>query len=462
MALKKNNKSGPLSDTEVDGFMTTIGPFESEPHIAVAVSGGIDSLALTVLCKKWVDKHGGKLSAISVDHGLRKGSDDEIKQLEEWLGARNIEHTKLYWKGDKPQKGIQEAARIARYDLLENWCWKNGVLHLLLGHQQDDQAETFLLRLAHNSRVDGLAGMSRIVEKSHVRILRPLLSIPKHRLRATLKAVSQPWLEDPSNENEKFERIRIRKALPTLVGLGLTSEKICETTDSMAQIRVSLEAEASKLLAKSCYVGSAGYIIFNAVNFFSAPKEILLRALIRILLCVGGGVYPARLIKLERLYEKMRAALRDANFTWKGATLGGCRILLIKSRQGAVNFLFCREERMLPEPLLVSGSIIIEWDKRFQLHLTKSENKEDLKMKIEPLGQKGWKDLCKVYPSIENVQVPVEASITLPTLFDDEGILTVPNLNYNRHSSSLANLCFTKSVFHPRQTLSGRGFTVAK
>ena len=201
MALDQNKKIGPLSDAEMGGLMAGLGPLEGEPHIAVAVSGGADSLALTLLCKSWVDMRKGTVSALSVDHGLREGSTDEIKQLGKWLVARGIEHIALPWIGNKPRTGLQAAARIARYDLLENWCLKNDVLHLLLGHHQDDQAETFLLRLAHSSGIDGLAGMAGIIEKSHVRLLRPFLTTPKDRLCATLKAASQPWLEDPSNKN---------------------------------------------------------------------------------------------------------------------------------------------------------------------------------------------------------------------------------------------------------------------
>lgn len=462
MALKENKKLSPLSDAEVEVLMKSIGPFEKEPHIAVAVSGGADSLALAMLCKKWVDKRGGKLSAISVNHGLRKGSEDEIKQLTKWLDAHEIEHTTLNWIGDKPQKGIQEAARIARYDLLESWCWENGVLHLLLGHHQNDQAETFLMRMAHNSRLDGLSGMSKIIEKSYVRLLRPLLSIPKHRLKATLEAASQPWLEDPSNESEVFERVRIRKTFPKLTEMGFTPEIICETTENLAQIRIILEAEASKLIAKSCYLGSAGYIYFDAVKLFSVPKEVLLRVLTRALLCVGGGVYPPRLVKLESLYEKMRVALRKSKVIWKGATLAGCRILLIKRGSGALNFLFCREERFLPKPLSVTGGLIQNWDNRFQLHLTESNCQENSNEKIQPLGRKGWESLRRECAFIKHTRIPQAVSITLPTLVDDEGISAVPNLNYCRANTKLTSVCFTKAVFHPRQTLSGRGFTVAK
>ena len=221
MAPNQNKTTGPLSVAEMDSLMAGLGPFEGEPHIAVAVSGGADSLALILLCKNWVDMRKGTVSALSVDHGLREGSTDEIKQLGKWLIARGIEHIALTWKGDKPLTGLQAAARTARYNLLENWCRKHNVLHLLLGHHQDDQAETFLLRLAHDSGIDGLAGMADIIEKSHVRLLRPLLTTPKDRLCATLNAASQPWLEDPSNENEDFERVRIRNSIPNLAARSI-------------------------------------------------------------------------------------------------------------------------------------------------------------------------------------------------------------------------------------------------
>ena len=404
----------------------------------------------------------GTVSALSVDHGLREGSADEIKQLGKWLMARGIEHTALTWKGDKPRTGLQAAARIARYDLLENWCRRNDVLHLLLGHHQDDQAETYLMRLAHNSGIDGLAGMAGIIEKSYVRLLRPLLTTPKDRLCATLMAASQPWLEDPSNENDGFERIRIRNSVPKLAGLGLTPFNICETVGRMAQMRMALEAETSKLLAISCSVDSAGYACFDAAKLFSGPEEISGRALARALLCVGGTVYAPPIQKLESLLEKMKAALRDFNVIWKGATLAGCRILPLKGKSEAMIFIICREERSLPVSIPVSGSMTIRWDNRFHLHLTGQVSAENGDTCIQPLGQNGWAALCKEIPSIQKIGVPIPVSLTLPTLVDREGLVAVPNLKFCRVNMRMNDVNFTRAVFHPRQSLSGRGFTVAK
>lgn len=463
IALDQNKKASPLSDAEMDVLMAGLGPFECEPHIAVAVSGGADSLALTLLCKKWVDKRSGTLSALSIDHGLREGSCEELKKLGQWLLALDIDqHVVLTWIGDKPHKGLQEAARIARYDLLENWCRKNNVLHLLLGHHQDDQAETFLMRLAHKSGLNGLAGMADVIEKSHVRLLRPFLTTPKDRLCETLKVAMQPWLEDSSNKNEKFERVRVRNSLPKLVELGLTPVKICKTVERMAHTRIALESEASKLLAISCTVYTTGYVSFNAAKLFSGPEEISLRAIAQALLCVGGSVYAPGLAKLESLHEKMKTAFRDLNVSWRGTTVAGCRILPLSGRLRGVNFLICREERSLPAALPIFRSMVLDWDSRFQLQLMVPELAGNSDAILQPLGRNGWAALCREDPSIQNIDVPVPVIRTLPTLTDNDGIVAVPNLNYQRDNRKIGNIDFTRAAFHPRQSLSGRGFTVAK
>ena len=279
----------PISEKEMASLMAALGPYEDCPHIAVAVSGGADSLALTLLAHDWARQKGGSVTALSVDHGLRPESALEVKQVAHWLAARGIEHRVLNWSGVKPKSGLQAAARNARYDLLGQWCRDAGVLHLLLAHHLEDQAETFLLRLKHNSGIDGLAAMAAIVEKPHMRLLRPLLGVTRERLRVTLQDVSQPWLEDPSNENTAFERVRIRKSLPELAATGITAESLAATASRMARARVTLEAHASSVLAGCCVVDPAGYLRLDAASLFLTKDEIFLRVLARALMCVGGG-----------------------------------------------------------------------------------------------------------------------------------------------------------------------------
>lgn len=451
----------PLSDFEMSNLMAAVGPFEDRAHIAVAVSGGADSMALALLAAKWVERNGGTLSALSVDHALRADSGAEARQVASWLGSRGIDHHCLMWTGVKPQSAIQARARAARYDLLNDWCCQNRVLHLLLAHHQEDQAETFLLRLGRGSGMDGLAAMAAIVEKPAMRLLRPLLDIPKARLRATLEAASQPWLEDPSNENTAFERIRIRKSLPDLMAAGMTVQGLTETASRMARARVALEAGASQLLAGCCSLHPAGYARVQGTALFSAADEFSLRALARMLICVGGGKYGPRLQKLEHLHEEMKTAFMDGPAVWKGATLAGCRVLPIKDGVAAAGFLICREGRALPEAQQVNGALELDWDNRFRLRLRGPKNSLFQDTMLQPLGRNGWNSLVAQAPEMRTVTMPVPARMTLPALVDGQGVVAVPHLNYHREALCEGAPIFDKAVFYPRQTLSGTGFLVA-
>ena len=182
--------------------MTAAGPFGPAPRVAVAVSGGADSMALLLLAKDWAPG----VAALTVDHGLRAGSTAEAAQVAAWCASRRIPHCVLAWTGRKPSSGIQEASRTARYELLTQWCRDRGYPHLLVGHHLEDQAETFLIRMQRGSGVDGLAAMPSTTARDGVRIVRPLLGVTPARLTAFLRAAGQPWIEDPSNDDPRFAR----------------------------------------------------------------------------------------------------------------------------------------------------------------------------------------------------------------------------------------------------------------
>src|SRR5690606_2857459 len=223
-AARGATASGPsavLDQTEFFGLVDRLGPYETAPHVAVAVSGGPDSLALTLLLAEWVHRRGGRLQALTVDHGLRPESAEEAASVGRTLMGRGISHRVLKWSGTRPQAGLQEAAREARYALLLDWCSRAGILHLFLAHHLEDQVETFLMRIARGSGRSGLAGMSAIVERRGVRLLRPCLGAERDRLRATLANSGLVPLQAPSNQAPRFTRVRVRARLPALAGAGL-------------------------------------------------------------------------------------------------------------------------------------------------------------------------------------------------------------------------------------------------
>ncbi len=192
--------------------MAPFGPFETNPDLAVAVSGGRDSLSLAVLAKEWAADRGGRAIALIVDHGLRVEAADEARATARLLARQGLDSVVLCWDGPKPMTGLQEAAREARYRLLRQACRERGILHLLVAHHADDQDETIAMRAARASGPDGLAGMAALVEWAEVRLLRPLLAVRRARLTATLAARGIAWIDDPSNADPRFERARLRLA----------------------------------------------------------------------------------------------------------------------------------------------------------------------------------------------------------------------------------------------------------
>src|SRR5690242_7237746 len=302
----------PIGPAEFADLIEPIGLFERHPALAVAVSGGADSLCLALLAHDWAQGRGGAVTGLIVDHGLRPESAREAATVKDWLRARGIVAVVLRWDGTKPASGIQEAARDARYRLLAEWCRAAGVLHLLLAHHRDDQIETVSLRAARGSGPDGLAAMSAIVEHPDHRVLRPLLATPSRRLRATLRALGQDWIEDPSNRNPAFARVRVRAAL---------AGRRQAFSPAAGRDRIAAEAAVARLLAQSVAIHPEGWAAVAPDTWAAAPRDLARRALVRVLQAVGGGAYPPR---SDRLAPVLDALLEGR--LGRGRTLAGCRL----------------------------------------------------------------------------------------------------------------------------------------
>ncbi|MEE9300334.1 MAG: tRNA lysidine(34) synthetase TilS [Alphaproteobacteria bacterium] len=423
--------------------MAALGPFEPGPVIAVGVSGGADSLALALLVKGWAAKRGGRVVALTVDHGLRVGSAREAREVARWLKRRDLEHHVLRWQGAKPRTGIPAAARAARYRLLTDWCRRAGVLHLALGHHLEDQAETFLLRLARGSGVDGLAAMAPVTELGGVRLLRPLLDVEKERLRASLRRRGQEWIEDPSNADPGFARTRMRAQLPELAAEGLTPGRLATTAARMARARNALEAEVARNLAYAVDLHPAGYARIDPRLFRSLPDELSLRALSRLLMCIGGLAYPPRLERLERLHRVLSGPGLD-----KARTLGGCRMAPDRDR-----LLLTREAAGASEAIEVRPGDRYFWDGRFEVRLGPGAPGRGLVLRR--LGPGGWRALVEGDPRHGETGLPPAARSALPALWDLEGLLAVPQLDFKRAGAMKGRSGLMTARFRPRQPLAG-------
>ncbi|MEM7517063.1 MAG: tRNA lysidine(34) synthetase TilS, partial [Planctomycetota bacterium] len=194
---------------------------DTPQKLAVAVSGGSDSMALLDLMLWQGREVGFDVRAVTVDHGLRPEAKDEIAHVAAFCQARGIRHDLLTWDGWDGTGNLQSKARKARYALIRTWAARRGVDYVALGHTRDDQAETVLMRLARSSGVDGLAGMPERFERGGLTFIRPLLSQSRDELREYLRHTGIDWCEDPSNEDDSFERVRARKASKVLGDLGV-------------------------------------------------------------------------------------------------------------------------------------------------------------------------------------------------------------------------------------------------
>jgi tRNA(Ile)-lysidine synthase len=416
--------------SEFAALIDALGPFEEQARVAVAVSGGPDSLCLCLLAVVWARERGGEVSALIVDHGLRPTAAAEARQVAEWLRARQIDHHVLRWTGAKPATGIQAAAREARYRLLADWCRTAGVLHLLLAHHLDDQAETVALRQARQSGTDGLAGMAAVRELSGLRLLRPLLGVPKARLLATLEALGQPWLEDPSNLAPGFARTQLRR------NAGLDVLGLARLATEHARRRAADDERTASWLALNARIDPAGFVTLADGALASAPPDIGRRAVQQILMSVGGKPYPPRRARLDRLIGQLRAGLT------RGRTLAGCRIL---PWQGAL--LICREPQVIEEEMALAPGAPVLWDGRFRLEL-----KGDAPaLAVRALGRAGTREFGEVG---RNLPAPVRPS--LPSFWHGEELVAVPHLEMLL--PVLARSATVRVRFNPASPLAGAPF----
>ena len=327
LSVKNKNHKKILSHLNDKKIFKTFKEFSNslnvKENLAIAVSGGADSLALSYLAKCYSLRNQIKVKYLIVDHKLRKDSSSEANTVKNILEKKlNVDCKILPWNGKKPAKNIQALARDKRYFLLANECRKSNIKNILLGHHLDDLSENFLIRMVRGSGLNGLISFDKKVKfkDQRLNIIRPLLYVEKKDLIYIAKIVFNFFIKDPSNLNKEFKRTKIRNLLQSLEKEGLDKKKLVLTINNLKDSDKSIKFYVNRNLKNNTiFLNKKNIYILNQ-KFFDQSHEIIFRSLTVIIQRLGKKYYPARGKSVNELIKGISKS------SFSKATLGGCII----------------------------------------------------------------------------------------------------------------------------------------
>ena len=352
------------------------------PVLGVAVSGGGDSVALLHLLNDYARSRGIALRAATVDHGLRPEAAREAAMVAAQCRALGVPHDTLRWTGWDHSGNLQNEARMARYRLLADWARGQGIGTVCIGHTADDLAETFVMRLGRRAGVDGLSAMPAVFDRHGMRWHRPLLNARRADLRAHLTQRGVTWVDDPSNEDDSFARVRIRKALAVLTDLGVDSAALADVSRHLAHARTALDAQMFAAARAHAHV-QCGAVAMDWQALCGLPTETRRRLLTHTIAWINGATYAPR----SSAVAEVLTALDDAG----AATVQGCELRLKRDKLWIY--------RELQAVRAVGAPVDALWDGRWRLEPCGDAPAPDTQTMIRALGAEGlrsfadWRDL---------------------------------------------------------------------
>ncbi len=373
-------------------------------RLGLAVSGGGDSMALLYLAQDWARARGVPVAVATVDHGLRPEAADEAAMVAQACAGLGLEHETLHWTGWDRQGNLQDRARQARFRLLANWAQARGVDAIALGHTQDDQAETFLMRLARGSGVDGLAAMRCDWLTHGQRWLRPMLAVSRQDLRDYLRDKGVRWADDPSNEDLAFDRVKARRALVALAPLGLDTARLAETAKAMQRAREALNAQTYAAARDLCQTHSGDVLIGTSTR--DLPTEIRHRLFAHALQWVASAPYRPRLAALDQAWQDVTAGTTR--------TLHGCHI-----SAGPGHVRISREYQAVKDMRCLVGEL---WDSRWRI--TGPETGIDIRALGDAVKDcTGWRD----------TGLPRTSLMASPAVFKSDTLMAAPLAGFGQN-----------------------------
>lgn len=365
--------------------------------VAVAVSGGADSMALCLMLNDALQSTQTQLVALTVDHNLRTESTQEAYQVHQWLSELGIEHHILTW--NPPSTPVnQESAREARYTLLTNYCHSHGILTLFTAHHQADQAETFLMRLQRSSGLLGLCGMQEVSEYQGISLCRPLLNTPPLDLKTYLLQKNQPWVDDPSNFSDKYERNRLRRHSKTLNNMGLSDALLTKTVVKLNEANEAIDWATHQWMNTHINFNPDLKYVTASLELQNLPIELARRVMLKAASFVRGKNIPAKYIRHQLIspYQELMSPNFTA-FTW-----AGCYWFLHKDK-----IFICREWEKCPQSILPASGL---YDDRFYLPNLIGKT-------LFPISKTMWPSVKKL---IQKSNLPYEVFLSLPIALSHE------------------------------------------
>ncbi|MBQ8255841.1 MAG: tRNA lysidine(34) synthetase TilS [Alphaproteobacteria bacterium] len=298
-------------------FLDFIRQFSGQ-HLAVAVSGGVDSVCLL----HWLVDAGMNVTALHVNHHLRPAADMEAQYVADLCKSLNIPFCIFDWLSDKPLSGLEAAARTARYQFMTDFCRENNIDALVVAHQADDQIETFLMNLARGSGIVGLSAIRDISYRDGVKIIRPLLNVYRHELVEYCDKNGIKYFHDEMNDDENYTRVKIRKNRHLLASkLGISDDRILLAIQNLSRARDALDGDIASRVNSVLY---KEYALFSDSFLFDVPPHVGLKSLGMLIQIIGGDEYQPRLNSLNFALSKLHS---DCKFT-----LGHCTIRRFKNQ----------------------------------------------------------------------------------------------------------------------------------
>lgn len=346
--------------TDASALARLFEPVAQHRVLGLAVSGGPDSLALMLLARRWADARPNppEFYVYSLDHGLRPEAAGEVAMVLAEADKLGMVGRGLIWSGPRPETGVQEAARLARYQLIGSAMKADGASVLMTAHHRADQAETILMRLAHGSGLDGLKGMTALSRVEGVTVFRPLLEVEPQTLRAIVDDAGLVPAQDPSNDDIAYERVRWRRLLPALAEEGLDGVAFARFAARMAEADLALSQLSDAAFAELVELDGFGAATLPAAALTALSPAVGRRVLGRLLTIVGGRQKPRALGQIERLFEQIVSDNLPRSTTLLGTV----------TRIKGDSVVVAREPgRALPENRALSPRAALVWDERFRI-----------------------------------------------------------------------------------------------